>query len=262
MPHKSDIPVYTTQELWERYVKTEESIGSFFREKPEEFLITRLEDASHLISLPTTPHRREVNEIVFVTSGKVIRSANLNTIEINAGDIHLILANQISTVDFLSEHLRGFYCQFSIETIIKLYHKEQVVSELAGLSQYMHTKPISLSQKAFVGVKAIFERLVEEYKTSNEPSLIDAYLVTLCYEIKNSIPNDTTAPKNSKAYELTEQFKQLIVRYVREHQSIGFYAQHLAVTPNHLNKVVKQTTGKHTDCRNVDIRSKSTVATC
>jgi AraC family transcriptional regulator, transcriptional activator of pobA len=244
MTSQQKIPVLSTHDLWNRYVNSELPLETFFRDKPEEFLITRLEDTSHLMDLPTLPHRREVNEIVFVTNGKVIRGANLNSIEITSSEIHLTLANQISTVDFLSENLTGFYCHFSLETIIKLYHKEHMISELAALANYMRTKPIKLNNKAFLSVKAIFERLMDEYKTNNELSLIDAYLVTLCYEIKNAIPKETSAEKNSKAYELTEQFKQLIVRFIHQHQAITFYAQHLNVSPNHLNKVVKQTTGK------------------
>lgn len=244
MVQKQEIPVLSTQDLWKRYVNTEQTLETFFRDQPEEFLITRLEDTSHLMNLPTLPHRREVNEIVFVTNGKVVRGANLNSIEINAGEIHLTLANQISTLDFLSEDLTGFYCHFGLDTIIKLYHKEHMVNELAVLSHYMQTKPIKLSNKVFLSVKAIFERLMDEYKTSNEPSLIDAYLVTLCYEIKNVIPKGASVEKSSKAHELTEQFKQLIVRFIHQHHAITFYAQHLGVTPNHLNKVVKQSTGK------------------
>jgi len=241
----NQIPVLTTGELWQQYVNSDLALTEYFRDKPEEFLITRLEDTRQLVELPTLPHRREVNELVFVTNGKVIRGSNLNSIEINASEIHLTLANQISTVDFLSENLTGFYCHFSLETIIKLYHKEHMINELAVLNNYMQTKPIKLSNKAFLSVKAIFERLIDEYKTNNELSLIDAYLVTLCYEIKNAISKEVSTEKPIKAYDLTEQFKQLIVRFIHEHQSISFYSQHLGVSPNHLNKVVKQTTGKH-----------------
>ncbi|HLP53435.1 MAG TPA: helix-turn-helix domain-containing protein [Fluviicola sp.] len=244
MAQKQEIPVLTTQDLWKQYVKSDLPLDLFFRDKPEEFLITRLEDTSHLMDLPTQPHRREVNEIVFVTNGKVIRGANLNSIEINTGEIHLTLANQISTVNFLSENLTGFYCHFSLETIIKLYHKEHMVNELSALNNYMQAKPVKLNSKAFLSVKAIFERLMDEYKTNNELSLIDAYLVTLCYEIKNAIPKEESIEKPLKAFELTEQFKQLIMRFIHKHKSISFYAQHLNVTPNHLNKVVKQATGK------------------
>lgn len=240
-----EIPVLSTQELWDKYVTTDQRLTSLFRDRPEEFLITRLEDSRHLINLPTQPHRREVNEIVFVTNGKVVRGANLNRIEINAGEVHLMLASQISTVDFLSEDLRGFYCHFSLETIIKLYHKEHMIGELATLNSQMRTNPIKLKDKVYSSVKSIFERMVDEYKTNNELSLIDAYLVTLCYEIKSSIQYDELKEKTSRSYNLIDQYKQLVIQNIHQHHGISFYADRLGVSPNHLNKVVKRITGKH-----------------
>jgi AraC family transcriptional regulator, transcriptional activator of pobA len=50
--------------------------------------------------------------------------------------------------------------------------------------------------------------------------------------------------KQSKSFDLTEQFKNLIQQHINQHQSIGFYADLLKVSPNHLNKIVKQATGK------------------
>jgi len=244
MANKQTIPVLSTQDLWQQYVDTDQPLSALFRDKPEDFLITRLEDSRHLVKLPTQPHRREVSEIVFVTNGKIIRSANLNRIEVNAGEVHLLLANQISTVDFLSHDLTGFYCHFSLETIIKLYHKEHMIKELAWLNAQMTAKPIELKEKVYLSVNAIFERIIDEYETSNNLSLIDAYLVTLCYEIKNSTQGDELREKASRSFNLTEQFKHLIVQHVHQHRSISFYATHLGITPNHLNKVVKHATGK------------------
>lgn len=245
MATKQDIPLLTTNDLWKKYINSEQPLESYFRDNPEDFLITRIEDTSHLMNLPTQPHRREVNQIVFLTNGRGVIGANLNHIELNASDIHLTLANQIVSLEFLSSDVTGYYCHFSLETIIKLYHKEHMINELASLNTYMQTKPIKLNNKAFLSVKTILDRLMDEYKTNKELSLIDAYLVTLCYEIKNAIPKEIFTVKPSKAFDLTEQFKQLIVKYIHHHQSISFYAQHLNVSPNHLNKVVKQTTGKH-----------------
>jgi AraC family transcriptional regulator, transcriptional activator of pobA len=244
MAQKQKIPVFSTQDLWNKYVTIDKPLSTLFRDKPEDFLITRLEDVRNLVKLPTQPHRREVTEIVFVTNGRIVRGANLNRIEINAGEVHLLLSNQISTLDFLSDDLTGFYCHFSLETIIKLYHKEHMIKELSVLNGHMKTKPIKLNSKIYLSVNAIFERIIDEYKTNNDLSLVDAYLVTLCYEIKNSIQNVETKEKASKSFNLTEQFKHLIVKHIHQHQSVAFYADHLRVSPNHLNKVVKQTTGK------------------
>lgn len=244
MAQRKEIPTLSTQDLWIRYVKGDQRLDEYFREKPEAFLITRLEETTPLMNLPTEPHRRDVHEFVFVTKGSVRRSADLNEIEIRKGDIHLTLANQINSVEFLSEGLNGFYCHFSLDTMIRLYQKEHMVNELEMLSTYMQTQPVHLNKRRLEAVTMIFERLIDEYQHTNDMSLINAYLVTLCYEIKNAIVGSVRIDQKSKAFEKTAGFKQLIVKHIHEDRSIGFYARKLGITPNHLNKVVKQTTGK------------------
>lgn len=244
MPVRDQIPLLSTHDLWARYVNPDLNLLDYFGNNPEDFLIARLEDTGHLLNVPTAPHRRNVNEVVFVTNGKVVRSSNLNKIEIGTGEFHLTLADQISTVDYLSKNVTGYYCHFSLETIIKLYHKEHMINELGLLNAQMKTSPVLLKNNSFNSVKAIFERLIDEYKTSNEVSLIDAYLVTLCYEVRNAMPKNSFGQRQPRAYDLADQFKQLIVKYIHQHQSISFYAQQLNVTPNHLNKAVRQATGK------------------
>ncbi|WP_198045116.1 helix-turn-helix domain-containing protein [Spirosoma montaniterrae] len=246
MPDLFDVPQLNTADLWQRFIHDGPNQPIPFREKLDDFLILRLEDYRHLIKLPTTPFRRQVHELVFVTSGSLTRGCDLNTVIVEPGEVHLLLANQISTIESQSDDVTGFYCHFSMDTIIQLYHKEHMVSELARLSALMRNGSVKLSNKAFLAVKIVFERLMDEYKTKNDLSLIDAYLVTLCYEIRNDVSTNqpVIATKQSKPYELAEQFKRLVLQYISHHPSMVFYADQLGVSPNHLNKCVKQTTGK------------------
>ncbi len=245
MPSLTDVPHLNTADLWHRFIHDGPNQPIPFREKLDDFLILRLEDYRQLIKLPTTPFRRQVHELVFVTSGSLTRGCDLNAVTIGPGEVHLLLANQISTIEAQTDDVAGFYCHFSMETIIQLYHKEHMVSELSRLSGLMRNGSVTLSDKAFLAVKTVFERLMDEYNTKNDLSLIDAYLVTLCYEIRNDVSANqpAAAPKQSKPYELTEQFKRLVLQYISHHPSMVFYADQLGVSPNHLNKCVKQTTG-------------------
>jgi AraC family transcriptional regulator, transcriptional activator of pobA len=244
MNKNPEIPIFNAQNLWDKYVDSPTTFNEFFVGKPDNFMVLRLEEFRGIMRLPTVPHRKNSNELVFVTKGKSTRGSNLNLIEVNEGEVHLHLANQISSVEYLSDDLEGFFCQFSVESVIQLYHTEHTNNELAWLSQRMQTKSIKLNDKVFDSVKTIFERIYDEYRTTNEPKIIDAYLVTLFYEIKNSIETDSVKSKQSKSFDLTEQFKNLIQQHINQHQSIGFYADLLKVSPNHLNKIVKQATGK------------------
>jgi AraC family transcriptional regulator, transcriptional activator of pobA len=252
----NSIPFLTTDDLWKNHAKSVGSLSQHFPGQPDEFLIVRLEDIAHFTTSSIPPHRRDVHEIIFITNGEIVRGANLNSIVLKGkqmkqnrrqesfGDIHILLANQISAHSPISKNIRGYYCQFSSETIIKLYHKEHMVNELAYLNKQMMSAPIRLEGKAYTNVISIFERLIDEYQTQNDLSLIDAYLVTLCYEIKQVCLTNESGSTTAKAYHQVEEYKQLLTHYIHTERSVAFYAEHLHITPNHLNKSVKQVTGK------------------
>lgn len=239
------VPQLNTEELWKQFVQDGQYEPLPFRDNPDDFLILRLEDYKHALKLPTPPFRRPAHEFVFITNGTFTRGCDLTEVRMERSHVHLLLANQISTVLSHSDDVTGFYCHFSLETIIRLYHKEHMVSELSRLSGLMQEGAIRLSNKAFAAVNTVFERLMDEYQAKNDLNLIDAYLVTLCYEIRNDVQiNTPPAGTRSKPYELTEQFKKLVLQYVSNHPSMVFYADRLGVSPNHLNKSVRQVTGK------------------
>lgn len=241
----SEIPQLKTSDLWERFVHEGKTTPFPFRDNPDEFMILRLEQYRQALKLPTSPFRRPAHEIVFVTGGTFTRGCDLNRIDMGPGCVHLLLANQISTVLSHSDDVTGYYCHFSLDTIIRLYHREHMVSELSRLSALMQNGPIRLSNRAFEAVRTVFERLLDEYQTQNDLNLIDAYLVTLCYEIRNDVREAPPTPeKRSKPYELTEQFKRLVLQQASHHPPMRFYADHLGVSPNHLNKAVRQVTGR------------------
>ncbi len=238
------VPVYSTREIWDNFVKPAYDISDYLQEDVEDFVIARIEDYKHLVNLPTDPHRRRVNEVVFVTQGSVVRGSNLNKITIGPGMIHFNLQDSISTVDSFSEDVKGYYCHFSKETIIRLYHQEHMAKELSEIERMMIDDSLKLPNDVALNVQSIFERLVNEYTGKRDLNLVDAYLVTLCYEVKSVFNNSGINCSRSKSYLLVERFKKLIVEHIYLEHDVQFYAHRLGISPNHLNKVVKSVTGK------------------
>ncbi|WP_144051781.1 helix-turn-helix transcriptional regulator [Fibrisoma limi] len=240
----TDIPRLTTADLWKQYVLGGDRQAPTLHPTVEDFYVTRLENFRQALRLPTQPHRRDVNELVFVTSGRLVRGCNLSTIQMEPGSVHLLLAGQIASVNYLSDDVAGFYCHFSLDTIIRLYHREHMVRELDVLHTAMADRAITLPNKISLAVTSVFERLLDEHTSSNDLSLIDAYLVTLCYEIKNALPVAGAKPRPGRAYELTERLRQLISQHTGCHLPLTVYADQLGVSPNHLNKAVREVTGQ------------------
>jgi len=68
-------------------------------------------------------------------------------------------------------------------------------------------------------------------------------LIAVFTELKIFVGSSKPSISNS-AYLITEQYKKNLSQYIYEKQKITDYAEMMAISPNHLNKCVKTTTGK------------------
>jgi len=92
----------------------------------------------------------------------------------------------------------------------------------------------------------ILERILELYENHQEKNndLIVWYLMTLFTEIKKYTSSTITNAKNS-AIILTQQYKNALIQHIYNYRTVKDFAKLLHVTPNHLNKCVKQTLDKN-----------------
>ena len=74
-------------------------------------------------------------------------------------------------------------------------------------------------------------------------NLIPLYLLTLFSEINYLSQPVEQSAKNASTY-LTQRYKNALSEYIHEKKSVQEFADHLSVSPNHLHKCVKATTGK------------------
>ena len=91
----------------------------------------------------------------------------------------------------------------------------------------------------------LFELILQEYK-KNQPErfeLLPLYLTTLLTEFKLQEKSQPKALQNAATY-LTQRYKDALSSLIYEKKSVQEFADYLSVSPNHLNKSVKITTGK------------------
>jgi AraC-like DNA-binding protein len=73
--------------------------------------------------------------------------------------------------------------------------------------------------------------------------LLQSYLLALLGEVAQGyVPVSTTS--QPAAYRLTHAFKVLLTERIRQQHRVTDYASQLSISPNHLNKAVKEATGK------------------
>lgn len=206
------------------------------------FFIHSFKDDDVKLSLPLPPHKKTVNDFVFITNGEMIRNLGIDSYQLNKNDFLLTPKNKITTTEFVSPDLEGFYCHFSDELIASSPFWE--VLHTQPLSENFITVPVTEAEN----LVHLLTRVLQLYRSSNRKAkdyrLLSCYLCTILAEIFLSFKNTgVTLGKNT---DVLLSFKSLAYKQFRQRTSITEYASQLNITPNYLNKIVKNETGKTT----------------
>ncbi len=210
-----------------------------FRGLYDNFHIEKIEIYKDHLVIPTPPHRRSVYFLIFLTKGNVIRTKGLSKYDLKPNSCFCLAANQITGIDFVSEDAEGFYIHFLPEIFNNPNLKIDITKDLP-LFSHLNEPHLEISNPKKIG--NLFSQLFTEYKNQDK-SLIAFYLITLLFEIQNNNQKQDIEKKDASA-QLTLRYKNLLSAYIYELKTVVEFAEKLSVTPNHLLKCVKNTTGK------------------
>lgn len=205
----------------------------------ENFHVSRIEDYKNHLKLPTPPHRRSVYFLLFITNGIVERRKDLNKYELRKNACFCLSADQITSIDAVSEDAAGFYMHFLPEIFNHPNLKVEIDKDFPYFSHFTEpTFEISEAKK----IENLFELLIEQHLQENKAGL-PFYVMTLLTELKSQA-NFTHLDKNDASSNITQRYKNALSEFIYTKKTVTEYAEYLSVTPNHLLKCVKATTGK------------------
>ncbi|MDR1719432.1 MAG: helix-turn-helix transcriptional regulator [Dysgonamonadaceae bacterium] len=192
------------------------------------------------------PHSHCGNELIFITSGHLVRKCDFNDIRLNKNEIHLSLARQIAFVSEWSDDVRGYYCRFDDAFLEQIYLQDNIENDLEFISSFLSRYPLRLTLAAASRITYLLEALLQlhDEKSAHHFPLMHVYLVALIYEMKMMMIESGLDFYPSKAFLITKRYNDLLAKYIEKERSMEFYARSLNITPNHLNKSVKSVTGR------------------
>jgi AraC family transcriptional regulator, transcriptional activator of pobA len=208
------------------------------------FHINKIEDYKHKIQFPLPPHRKQVYDFLFLTKGQTRRSKALNPYDIGANTFFFLPAHQITNHEFMGDDTEGYFCHFNFELFANHLPQHNILRDFPFL-QFIGNPIIEIDEAIKPFLVTIFERLETEYLKEKEANLdiITVYLLALFTEIIRFY-NPSVSIKKDTSLMITQNFKDALSRNIYEKQTISEYADLLTVSPNHLNKCVKKTTGQ------------------
>ncbi len=207
------------------------------------FHINRIEDYRDKLNFPLPPHRKSVYDLIFLTKGSSIRSKGLANFEFGKGDFFFLPAFQITSHESMSVDAEGFFMHFDL-SIFKYYNLEKFLSKFSFL--HSQSNPIvKINTEDIPSMINIFERLekIEGLEIENKFELIPLYVFTLLNEVSLHSEKNIKTKKNAASI-LVDAYQEALSQYIYQKQKVIEYADHLNVSPNHLNKCVKSITKK------------------
>ncbi|HEX9152684.1 MAG TPA: hypothetical protein VF842_11405, partial [Flavobacterium sp.] len=190
------------------------------------------------------PKRITVFNFFFLTKGTSTRSKGLDTYEFGKNAFFFVPANQITTHEFISPDVEGFYCHFNLELLATDYRLKELLNDFPFL-EFNSYPLLQIDDNTKKFVIPLLERLLTEYQSDTKcrNSILRTYLIAFFTELKPFVEQSKTVSSNA-ATAITEQYKKALSEHIYQKQKITDYAELLSISPNHLNKCVKKALGK------------------
>ncbi len=207
--------------------------------------IHRVEEVVRHIRFPIPPLRNLHYEFLFLRSGSGSRTDGLNRYEIGPGRVYLTAPGQIVSSEGCSPDATGFYCFFYGDVVLTALQNGRFLDELPFF-QAGNSPVLNLTTDILPILENLLNQLEAEFLNPgpDHAALTSAlFQAVLVYLRRCHASEGSSAPSNAAAL-LTARFKDAVAHQVLALRSVSDYADQLAVTPNHLNRCVRDTTGR------------------
>lgn len=212
------------------------------------FAINRLEIGYQYLRFPIPLHRPNFYSIMLVSSGEVVRTDGLNNYTVGEGSIYFHPVNQITSTHSGSHDVKGYYCLFDSEFFLSTFKNSKILEEMPFFTG--KASPVVTAEPEAFGYLTYLLNRVEREFTQNHPgwpaavcSLLYVFLLEACKHCL-TVQQYLHQYYASSASLLTNNFKKLLQRHIFTKRTVGEYADLLCVTPGHLNRCIKQITGR------------------
>lgn len=188
-------------------------------------------------------HRHNFYLLVFFTKGEGKHTIDFDTFEIKKGSLFLMQPGQIHSW-MLSDDIEGYIVFYSKE-IFNLHFKSKKIEHYSFFQSFTNNPEILLNAENIIKMTLYFDLMLEEsmdnlsYRKDKLLNLLDIIHV----EIARIYSSENQQEKPIYNYKL-KQFNVLLEAHFKEEKSPTFYAEKMAITLKHLNRITKSVLNK------------------
>jgi AraC-like DNA-binding protein len=192
---------------------------------------------------PMGPMRCDFYRIGLVLRGSAELQMGLEHFSQTPGTVNCSFPNQLFSKTAISKDIFGYYVLFNPGFLEELIPDARMAEEFPFFS-YAGNPFFRLEAPAIRKVEELLHRIDDElhaHRTGREKA-VQLYLYLVLLELKRGYVDQSVGIPDSTA--LVIKFRRLVQQHYLSMQKVADYAGMLYVTPNHLNRVVKEVTGR------------------
>ena len=239
----SKIKTHSTESFREKYIKSEVELQGLLKTDYGKFFMVKVQDLIRLIRLPVPPTRSTTHTLIYLTSGEANMTIGSRSYTLYKDECLVVPAGQVYS--FAKHDLnKGFLCNFHNDMIVGKFGKNELLKSFEFL-QVWGNPHIRLPKQVSPHVAQLFKRMYAHYSASGlmHIDVIQSGFIALLCEL-NLVYKPLSESRQTTAVALSNRFKECLFRHIRSKHLVAEYAELLHVSPNHLNKTVKQITGR------------------
>jgi AraC family transcriptional activator of pobA len=239
-------------------MKPNETAGNFHKRHGREyadagqFNVYKVEEFAHEITLP--PNRRDFYKISLITKGEGVLSYADKVVEVKANAISFANPMIPYSWERISENVEGYFCIFT-EDFVTNQLKTESLSD-SPLFKIGGNSVLFPCEKSMLFLTGIFDQMLAEMQSSyiNKYDLLRSYVQIIIHEALKIQPPENHFKAGNSSKRIAELFLELLERqfpvtsplHVVPLKNASEFAGRLSIHTNHLNRALKEITGKTT----------------
>lgn len=245
--NKPEIPQYVLNDFRHLHRKEDDTSDFGYNNLEEAKRIPGFEVYSSEGLRPAVgPLKSDFYRISITLSGSVDVQLGLEKFQHRAGTLSFTFPGQVFSKDNIRADTFGYYILFNANFLEDIIPAGKIPVEFPFFD-YSGVPFIQLEQSAITAVADFVGKMNEELRhhKSGCDKAVRMYLYLLLLEVKRSYVEQElhlTATDTRNTY-LVPRFKKLVSQHFLAKKKVADYAALLGVTPNHLNRTVKEVTG-------------------
>ncbi len=193
------------------------------------------------------PLKSEFFRIAICLEGSVSVDCGLETFRHHRNTIHLNFPSQVFSLYDKSDDMHAYYILFSEQFIEDILPMKQITQQFPFLD-YGGVPFIELSETERTEIESLFLKIDQELKL-RQPSLkqsIQLYINLILITTNRSYQRQNLSVniERQKDGALVTRFKKMVSQFFIQKRNVADYAKLLNVTPNYLNKAIKEQTSR------------------